>query len=119
MAVVTSKPQPQAGIAVRAAGLMDYFVTVVGPKENQPIPKHALLEHAMSDIAVRQRTEVLTSRSWMIGDRHFDIDAAHVVGATSVGVMWGHGDEEEFVAAKAHHIVHVPMDLLRLLESDQ
>jgi phosphoglycolate phosphatase len=118
MAVVTSKPQPQAGIAVRAAGLMDYFVTVVGPKENQPIPKDALLEHAMSDIAVRQRTEVSISRSWMIGDRHFDIDAAHAVGATSVGVLWGHGDEEEFVAAKAHHIVHVPADLLTLLESD-
>jgi phosphoglycolate phosphatase len=118
MAVVTSKPQPQAGIAVRATGLMDYFVTVVGPQENHPIPKHVLLENAMSDIALRHRTEVPASRSWMIGDRNFDIDAAHAVGATSVGVMWGHGDENEFAAARAHHIVYVPEDLLGVLKSD-
>jgi len=115
LSVVTTKPQPQAGIALRATGLMDCFVTVVGPRENAPTPKDELLQIAMSDVSARLQTSVNVTSSWMIGDRHFDVNAAHAVGATSVAVMWGHGDQEEFASARAHHIVHTPDELLRLI----
>ena len=115
LSVVTTKPQPQAGIALRATGLMDCFVTVVGPRENEPTPKHELLQIAMSDVSARLKTSVSIESSWMIGDRHFDINAAHAVGATSIAVMWGHGDREEFINAKAHHIVDAPVDLIRVI----
>lgn len=115
LSVVTTKPQPQAGVALRATGLMDCFVTVVGPRENQPTPKDQLLRIAMNDVASRLHQAVAVEQSWMIGDRHFDINAAHAVGATSVGVMWGHGDHDEFVAAEAHHIVHTPTELLHVI----
>lgn len=114
LSVVTTKPQPQAGIALRATGLMDFFVTVVGPRENVPAPKDDLLRFAIADVTARLQETVDLAASWMIGDRHFDIDAAHAVGATSVGVMWGHGDHDEFVSAQAHHIVHHPAELLRV-----
>lgn len=115
LSVVTTKPQPQAGIALRATGLMDCFVTVVGPRENDPTPKDVLLRTAMNDVSVRLQTTVHVESSWMIGDRHFDINAAHAVGATSIAVMWGHGDTQEFVEANAHHIVDSPDDLLRVI----
>ena len=115
LAVVTSKPQPQAGIAVRATGLMECFTTVVGPREDNPISKGELLQHAMDDISARLQVHVSAANAWMIGDRHFDIHAAHAVGATSVGVLWGHGDVEEFAAAQAHHVLSRPHDLLTLL----
>lgn len=115
LSVVTTKPQPQAGIALRATGLMECFVTVVGPRENVPTPKDELLQIAMNDVSARLQTSVHVESSWMIGDRHFDINAAHSVGATSVGVMWGHGDLDEFQSAQAHHIVHTPDELLRLI----
>lgn len=115
LSVVTTKPQPQAGIALRATGLMDYFTTVVGPRENDPTPKNELLQMAMSDVSARLRMSVSIDKSWMIGDRHFDINAAHAVGATSIAVMWGHGDREEFVSARAHHIVDAPSELIRVI----
>jgi phosphoglycolate phosphatase len=115
LSVVTTKPQPQAGIALRATGLMDCFTTVVGSRENEPTPKDELLRIAMADVSVRLQTTVEVDVSWMIGDRHFDINAAHAVGATSVAVMWGHGDEDEFMSASAHHIVHSPHELLRVI----
>jgi len=112
LSVVTTKPQPQAGIALRATGLMEFFTTVVGPRENEPTPKDELLQMAMSDVSARLQTSVSVESSWMIGDRHFDINAAHAVGATSIAVMWGHGDRDEFLNAKAHHIVDVPNQLI-------
>jgi phosphoglycolate phosphatase len=115
LSVVTTKPQPQAGVALRATGLMDFFVTVVGPQENLPTPKDELLRSAMDDVSSRLQQTVSVERSWMIGDRHFDINAAHAVGATSVAVMWGHGDHDEFITADAHHIVHTPQELLRVI----
>lgn len=115
LSVVTTKPQPQAGIALRATGLMDFFTTVVGPRENAPTPKDELLQIAMSDVSARLQASVSVESSWMIGDRHFDINAAHAVGATSIAVMWGHGDREEFVNAKAHHIVETPGELIRVI----
>jgi phosphoglycolate phosphatase len=114
LSVVTTKPQPQAGVALRATGLMDCFVTVVGPRENVPTPKDELLRFAMRDVSARLRTTVHATDSWMIGDRHFDINAAHAVGVTSVAVMWGHGDEDEFVRAKAHFVMNSPRELLRI-----
>jgi phosphoglycolate phosphatase len=94
---------------------MDFFVTVVGPQENLPTPKDELLRSAMDDVSSRLQQTVSVERSWMIGDRHFDINAAHAVGATSVAVMWGHGDHDEFITADAHHIVHTPQELLRVI----
>lgn len=115
MAVVTSKPQPQAGIAVRATGLMDAFVAVVGPQENDPIPKTQLLRSAVTEIEVRVGVDVDMSRSWMIGDRHFDIAAAHGVGMASIGVLWGYGDTAEFESAGAHQIATHPHELLTIV----
>jgi phosphoglycolate phosphatase len=115
LSVVTTKPQPQAGIALRATGLMECFVTVVGPQENNPTPKDELLRIAMNDVSVRLQTQVTVEQSWMIGDRYFDINAAHAVGATSIAVMWGHGDQEEFTNARAHHVVHSPEELLQIV----
>lgn len=116
LSVVTSKPQPQAGIAVRATGLMDAFVTVVGPQENDPVPKSELLTIAVEEISLRCRVDVEFDQSWMIGDRYFDIAAAHSVGMASIGVLWGHGDIQEFQEAGAHHIASTPTDLLTIVQ---
>ncbi len=52
----------------------------------------------------------------MIGDRANDMQAAHVVEAECVGVLWGFGDSEELTAAGAHALVANPQDLLEHIE---
>lgn len=41
----------------------------------------------------------------MIGDRKFDIVAAHTNGLTAAGVLWGYGSREELEAARPRHLL--------------
>ena len=115
LSVVTAKPLVQALVAVHATNVQRHMVTVVGPDENVPQPKSELLQRAMREVAEHTGQTPEVHNSWMIGDRHHDIDAATSVGTHSIGVLWGYGDREELEAAGATHIAHAPHDLLSLL----
>ena len=117
LSVVTAKPKVQADIAVVATNVARHMVTVVGPEENKPQPKSELLERAMREVTDALGHSPELHNSWMIGDRHHDIDAATEVGTHSIGVLWGYGDREELEAAGATHVVSDPVELLQLLHS--
>jgi phosphoglycolate phosphatase len=115
LSVVTAKPVNQATVAVRAIGMEHMMEIVIGPQPDAPTPKARLLETAIAHVRATRDPALGHDACWMIGDRHHDIDAAVEVGAGSIGVMWGYGDEEELRGAGATHIAHVPADLLSLL----
>ena len=117
LSVVTAKPKVQADIAVRATKIDHHMVTVVGPGESKPQPKAELLQQAMREVHDALGVRPGLHESWMIGDRHHDIDAATEVGTHSVGVLWGYGDEEELYRAGATHLVKHPTELVQLLTS--
>lgn len=115
LSVVTAKPKVQADIAVVATNVARHMITVVGPEESKPQPKSELLERAMREVTDTLGHAPELHNSWMIGDRHHDIDAATTVGTHSIGVLWGYGDREELETAGATHVISDPVDLLRLL----
>lgn len=115
LAVVTSKPQPQAIIAVKALGVEHMFVTVVGPDSDGSYPKSLLLERALKEVALATGLSVNEGDCWMIGDRHHDIDAGVVMGTKSMGVLWGFGSHEELTHAGAHVIAETPDQLVSTL----
>lgn len=117
LSVVTAKPKVQADIAVRATKVDHHMVTVVGPGESKPQPKAELLQQAIREVHDAIGLMPALHNSWMIGDRHHDIDAATEVGTHSVGVLWGYGDEEELTKAGATHLVRQPEELVQLLTS--
>ena len=51
----------------------------------------------------------------VVGDSAPDMEAAHNIGATAVGVTWGLRSREELQAAGADHLIDHPADLLALL----
>jgi phosphoglycolate phosphatase len=51
----------------------------------------------------------------MIGDRSYDVEAAHANAIPAIGVTWGIGDRAELEAAGAEAIVDRPDELLGLL----
>jgi phosphoglycolate phosphatase len=55
--------------------------------------------------------------SVMIGDRHFDIEAARVNEVTSVAVTYGYGSAEELEAARPDHTCNTVAELLPLLQA--
>ena len=115
LSVVTAKPKVQADIAVVATNVARHMITVVGPEESKPQPKSELLERAMREVTDTLGHAPELHNTWMIGDRHHDIDAATTVGTHSIGVLWGYGDREELETAGATHVISDPVDLLRLL----
>jgi len=117
LAIVTSKPEPQALIAIQATGMRHYFDIVVGPHDDSEIPKAQLLERALREMnELHGELPPLTS-CWMIGDRHHDIDAGVEVGTRTVGVLWGFGSREELSSAGATAIVETPQDLVAVLNN--
>ena len=115
LAVVTSKPQPQALTAVRALGVEHMFLTIVGPDSDGSYPKSLLLERALKEVSESLGVQPNAAECWMIGDRHHDIDAGIAQGTKSMGVMWGFGSHEELSHAGAHVIAETPAHLVSTL----
>lgn len=115
LAVVTAKPMTQAVVGVRATGLDGHMVTVVGPPDDEPLPKSRLLAQAIDEVNDRLRTSIDVAQCWMIGDRNHDVHAAIEVGTRSAGVLWGFGDRTELVDAGTHVVLADPAELLSLL----
>lgn len=115
LAVVTAKPQAQAVVAVRAAGVDHHMITVVGPAPDVPVHKSVLLRRALMDVERALGVTPAVEKCWMIGDRNHDMEAAVQVGTNAAGVLWGYGDHEELATAGAHAIVSRPTELLSLL----
>ncbi len=117
LAIVTSKPEPQALIAIQATGVRHYFDIVVGPHDDSEIPKAQLLQRALREMnELHGELPPLTS-CWMIGDRHHDIDAGAEVGTHTAGVLWGFGSREELSSAGATAIAETPQELVAILKN--
>jgi phosphoglycolate phosphatase len=53
----------------------------------------------------------------MIGDRAVDLEAAHVNGLASCGVLWGFGSRAELEAARPRYLAATPADLVQRFRS--
>jgi len=110
LAVATSKFIKGTGIVLDHFDLGKYF-DVIGcgndenRKEKIDIIRYVIKEYGISDL----------SKVLMVGDRHYDINAARQIGIDSVGVLYGYGSEEEFKKAGATYIVATPGDIINLL----
>ncbi len=106
--VVTSKPREMAVKVVEHTGISGFFEHIVGPeREMKNASKAKLIEKAMELVPVEDKAWFV-----MVGDRHYDIDAAVEVGIDSIGAAYGYGTIEELKKAGATYIVHKPVEIL-------
>jgi phosphoglycolate phosphatase len=104
--VVTSKPLALAEPLLRAVGLRDQFAAVFGPSlDERAEPKAVTLSRALAAYAPHT----------LVGDRSFDVVAAHAHGLRAIGVLWGIGSEAELRDAGADAIAATPADLQNVL----
>jgi phosphoglycolate phosphatase len=94
--VCTSKQEHFATRILDLFELTGFFTAVYGDKLEYP-------SHSKIDLLARLlRERALKKEStWMIGDRSFDIEAAHANGIRCLAAGWGYGSAEEFAAADA------------------
>lgn len=94
--VCTSKHEHFAVRILEAFELTQFFDAIYGDKIEYA-------SHWKSDLLAR----VLKERSlapgsvWMIGDRSFDVEAAHANGVPCLAAGWGYGSPEEWAQADA------------------
>lgn len=117
LAVTTSKPQSTAEMLLDHHGLSGRFAAIVGsPDDEVGRPRTDSSKEWQVREAAR-RLDLDPALVAVVGDRVFDIDAAHSVGAVGVGVSWGFAPPGEFDEAGADAVASTPYDLQELFQA--
>ena len=107
IALCTAKPEKFAVSILQKSGMDAYIQQVFAATLSRTISHKAdLLQEAQRRLAVP---------CVMVGDRCFDIDAAHHCGAESVGVLYGFGTRQEIENCHPTYIVETPQELVPVL----
>ncbi|MBP5554114.1 MAG: HAD-IA family hydrolase [Lachnospiraceae bacterium] len=109
-AVATSKFEKGTMIVLDHFDLTRYFDVIGCGNDTDRKAKKDIIRYVINAYGITDLSKVL-----MVGDRHYDIDAAREIGIDSVGVLYGYGNEEEFKKAGATYIVARPEDIINLL----
>jgi phosphoglycolate phosphatase len=107
--VATSKPRALAEPLLDALELRRFFAAVIGPRLDSENERKAVTVGR----AIRELSPA--ARPVMVGDRKYDIAAAHEHDILAIGVLWGIGSEVELRAARADAIARTPAELETLL----
>jgi phosphoglycolate phosphatase len=111
--VATSKPEDTARRVLAHFDLDGFFEYVGGADTHKTRDKKwEVLSYVMKEAGVGDGER---SRCLMIGDRKFDCEGAAVCGIDALGVLWGHGSEEEINAAGFALIARTPAELAEAL----
>jgi phosphoglycolate phosphatase len=107
--VATSKPRALAEPLLDALGLRGFFAAVIGPElDSENEQKAVTVGRAIRELSPE-------ARPVMVGDRKYDIAAAHEHDIRAIGVLWGIGSEVELRRAGADTIARTPVELGTLL----
>ncbi len=108
--VCTSKQQHFAVRILNAFELLPFFTAVYGDKAEYASHDKADL---LGNLLGEQKLD--RENAWMIGDRSFDIEAAHANGVKCLAAGWGYGSAEEHAQARADAVASTPADVASLV----
>ena len=109
--LATSKATVFAERVLEYFEIAEYFTFVSGSElSGERSGKYEVITYALENCGIRDLDSCI-----MIGDRKFDIIGAKAVGVSSVGVLYGYGDEIELSAAGADYLVRDVWELGELL----
>lgn len=110
--LATSKPENTARRIMALFGLDKYFDFCGGASTSSTRDKKwEVLEYSLLSVGATDR-----SRCILIGDRKYDAEGASIYGIDSIGVLWGHGSEEEIVSSGFTYVAKTPDDVLNVLK---
>ena len=106
MGLCTSKRVDFAESILQLFSLRQYFQFLSGGDIG--VPK----QHQLATLLAQQQ---ISPTSIMVGDRAVDVESAKANGLQSVGVLWGHGSEEELTRAGPLRLLASPHQLVELV----
>ena len=112
--VATSKPEDTARKVLRLFDLDKYFEYRGGADGHKTRDKKwEVLSYVMDKAGVN--TADGRASCLMIGDRKFDREGADICGIDALGVLWGHGSEDEIYGSGFALVAETPSELVKLI----
>lgn len=109
--LATSKPENTARRIMALFGLDKYFDFCGGASTSSTRDKKwEVLEYSLDAVNATD-----DARCILVGDRKYDAEGAAICGIDSIGVLWGHGTEEEITASGFTYVAKTPEDVVKLL----
>jgi len=104
--LATSKPHVYADRILEHFGIAEFFDGVYGSElDDTRSDKGEVIAHAL------KLAHIDPAKTFMIGDREFDVIGARKNGIECLAALWGHGGEAEMRAAGAAHFFKTAADL--------
>ncbi len=111
MAVLTNKPDPVAQLVVDRLFPDRPFALVRGDRPGAPRkPDAALTRSVLAELGADP------GKTLFVGDSVVDVQTAHGVGCTIVGVSWGFRGPAELIAAGTDHLIDSAEQLSALID---
>ena len=112
LVVATSKPEDTARKVLALFGIDKYFDYIGGADGHKARDKkQEVLEYSLGMLGGVTPDECI-----LVGDRVYDAVGAREVGIDSLGVLWGHGSEEEIRKSGFTYIAASPDEVLEILK---
>ncbi|MBQ8880507.1 MAG: HAD hydrolase-like protein [Clostridia bacterium] len=108
--LATSKPEDTAKKIMSLFELDKYFDFIGGAAGDNRDHKWEVLSYSMRE------SGAVADNTVLVGDRMYDAEGAAKCGVDSLGVLWGHGSEEELKNAGFTYLAATPEELLELLK---
>lgn len=109
--LATSKPEIFARNILEKFSLTEYFDFIGAATSNlKRERKCEVLAYALDGIGASDLSKCI-----MVGDRKYDAEGAKICGIDSLGVLYGHGNEEELKEAGFNYICKTCEDVLDIL----
>jgi pyrophosphatase PpaX len=109
--VVTSKIRMTTEMGLKLTGLDKLVETIVTVEDvTKPKPDPEGIRKALAYFGASPE------QAMMVGDSHYDIEAAQAAGVTSVGVAWSLKGEEYLRRFRPDHLIHDMRELLELTQ---
>ncbi len=114
LALATSKPTLMAEKVLKGFGMYDLFDVIYGSNlDNSRASKTEVLADAIE--AMTTLTGMGKEDMLMIGDKHYDVEAARTLGLDVMGVLYGYGTKAEMEACRPTYTVKTVQDLRMFL----
>jgi pyrophosphatase PpaX len=112
MGIVTSKVRMTTEMGLKLCGLESLLHTVVTVEDVEaPKPNPDGIKKAMAQLGVNPDSTL------MVGDSHYDLEAARHAGVRSVGVAWSLKGEEYLLKHRPDYWIRDMRELLELVEA--
>ena len=109
--VATSKPEDTAKKVLKLFGIDNYFDFIGGADGHKNRDRKCeVLEYSLASAGITDKSTAI-----LVGDRSFDAEGAAIVGIDSMGILWGHGSEQEIESSNFTLVARTPDQVADML----